>query len=797
MTKLSHIIRTMLIVTLGAAVPSTLVFGTDSPSFETDIVPLLKRHCHSCHGREVQESGLRLDVKPSAFAGGDGGPAIVPGKSGESELIRRIRSENPDEFMPPKGARLTSREIALLVRWIDSGASWPDHSQESIDPHDGRFNHWAWAPPQKVQAPAVQNHEWVHNDVDRFILAKIEKAGQHPAPQADKRTLLRRVTFDLTGLPPTPEETRAYLEDASADAWEEVVDRLLSSPAYGERWGRHWMDLVRYADTAGDNADYPVPEARRYRDYIIDSFNADKPYDQFVVEQLAGDILAKQAPTERYAEQIIATGYLAAPRRYATAPYELMHLTIEDAIETTGRTFLGLTMRCARCHDHKFDPMTMEDYYGIYGIFASTRFPYAGSEEFQSKKIPRKHFVSLLPDPVMDERMRQYQAEIEVLEPAVAEKEQDLEAAKDREDVQRRLKEELGILKRELLGRVKRGTPADLPVAYAVTEDKPVNQAIHKRGEPTNLGEVVARRAPRFFAGDAPLDIRKDGSGRLEFARWLARPENPLTARVMVNRIWQFHFGEGIVRTPSNFGVLGATPTHPELLDFLADYFVEQGWSIKAMHRLILTSATWKQTSLVSTSDPHLLNRHNRMRLDAESIRDAMLFVAGNLDRGRPAEHPFPEVSEWNWTQHNPFKAVYESKHRSVYLMRQRIQRHPFLSLFDAPDANVSTDVRTSATVPQQALFLMNNPFVREQAAAFSRRLASMAEEDAPRIGLAYEMAWCRQARPEEIERTIAYLAEYSTAAEKTGLSPAEARSEAWTSMGRILLTANEFFFLD
>lgn len=770
--------------------------GEETPNFESQVRPLLRKHCHSCHGKEVRESGLRLDEKQSALRGGDGGPVIVSGQSAASELIRRVTSEDPDLFMPPKGARLTREEVALLSRWIDAGATWPDH--EEVDPHaDARRDHWAWTTRKAVQVPSPADSSWVRNDIDRFILDRIAKSGGIPSPEADKRTLLRRVTFDLVGLPPTPEETRAYLDDESPDSFEKVVERLLDSPRYGERWGRHWMDLVRYADTAGDNADYPIPEARLYRDYIIDAFNADKPYDQFVREQLAGDILARTSTSEHPGEQIVATGFLALARRYATAPYEMMHLTIEDAIETSGRTFLGLTMRCARCHDHKFDPMTMEDYYGLYGVFASTRFPYAGSEEFQSKRIPRMNFVSLDSDEQTAARIQRHQEEIQALEQAVADKEQDLNASKDREVENQRIQGELGLLKRELARRVKRGFPADLPVAYAVADDKPVNQAVQKRGEPDNLGDVVPRRAPRFFAGDAPLDIAKEGSGRLEFAHWLTKPDNPLTARVMVNRIWQYHFGEGIVRTPSNFGMLGAPPTHPELLDYLANHFVEQGWSVKAMHRLILNSATWRQASASAGSQPPLWDHHARRRLDAESIRDAMLFIAGNLDLQRPGEHPFPEFDKWNWTQHNPFKDVHESRHRSVFLMRQRIQRHPFLSLFDAPDANVTTDVRTSATVPQQVLFLLNNPFAQEQAASFAGRVLSLADNDPARIALAHELAWCREARPEEIERTLDYLDKYTDAAKGTGLASEAARSEAWISLARVLLAANEFFYVD
>jgi hypothetical protein len=345
--------------------------------------------------------------------------------------------------------------------------------------------------------PTVKQSSWPRSPIDRFILAKLEERGLQPAPPASRRTLIRRATFDLTGLPPTPAEVRAFLDDPSPDAFGKVVERLLASPRYGERWGRHWMDVVRYADTAGDNADYPVPEAHLYRDYIIDSFNADKPYDQFVRERLAGDILAQEAPPERYAERVVATGFLALSRRYATAPFEFMHLTIEDAIETTGRAFLGMTLRCARCHDHKYDPVTKEDYYALYGVFASTRFPYAGSEEFQSKNSPRSGFVPLLPAAEAAQPVEENRRSVETLRAELARLEKSAEAAKTNADLKKTIEAQLKPVRAELKRREKFGSPPDLAVAYAVAEDKPVNESVHIRGEPAERGAIVPRHAPR------------------------------------------------------------------------------------------------------------------------------------------------------------------------------------------------------------------------------------------------------------------------------------------------------------
>ena len=699
-------------------------------------------------------------------------------------------------------------------------------------------SHWAFQRVMPQKPPAVQNVGWARTDVDRFILAKLEAAGTVPGPSADRRTLLRRATYDLIGLPPTPEELEAFVADPSAEAFNRAIERLLASPRYGERWGRHWMDVVRYADTAGDNADYPVPEARLYRDYIIDSFNADKPYDQFAREQLAGDILAKQGPADGYAERVTATGFLALSRRYATAPFEFNHLILEDAIETTGRAFLGMTFRCARCHDHKFDPVTREDYYALYGLFESTQFPYAGSEEFHSKKFPRSGFQPLVPPKQHEPLIKAHEIRLASLEAAIKQHENERTAEKPAigsvtNAATRSIDDKLKTLNRELAELKKPGGPAGLPVAYAVAEGKPIDSRLQSRGEPNELGVPVRRRAPKFLSGEESLDIPDGASGRLQFSEWLTRPENPLTARVMANRIWQHHFGRGLVATPSNFGLRGDPPTHPELLDYLSSRFIESGWSVKAMHRLIMRSSTYQQGSVISgqslvisgqssvisgqgsgvgkerrvaalTTDlltTDLLttdySRFPRRRLSAEEIRDAMLFIAGTLDLRRPGLHPFPKVSEWKWTQHNPFKELYDSNHRSVYLMIQRLQRQPYLSLFDAPDANVSTDVRTDSTVPLQALYLMNNVFVQDQASAFAGRVMNTASSDEDRVKFACATAWSREPNRKELARAHEFLSQCREELRRTEATAEHAEQKAWSSYARVLLTANEFFYLD
>jgi hypothetical protein len=742
--------------------------------FELKVRPVLAGTCFRCHGGDKVSHGLRVDSRAALLRGGKAGPAVIPGEPDRSLLIRAVRRADGAPHMPP-ARPLPAQQVADLATWVKQGAFWP--ARTGADWKVKATSHWAFVPVRPVQPPPDPTG-WSANPIDRFIRARQVREGLRPAPPADRRTLLRRVYFDLVGLPPSPDAVTAFLAEDSPDAFLRVVDRLLASPQYGERWGRHWLDVARYADTAGDNADYPVPEAYRYRDYVIDAFNTDKPYDEFVREQIAGDILARRGPRAKYAERVIATGFLALSRRYATGPYELWPLTLEDTIDTTGRAFLGMTLRCARCHDHKFDPVTQAEYYGLYGIFASTQFPWAGAEELASKQLPREHFVPLLPSDEAAPRLAAYHREIARLKPVA------------------RLHDQL----RNLL---RPGLPPDLPGAYAVTEGKPVNVPIQLQGDVERPGPVVPRHLPIFLGRDPASRIPADRSGRLQLARWLTRADNPLTARVMVNRIWEHHFGKGIVGTPSNFGTRGEPPTHPELLDWLAARFIESGWSVKAMHRLILSSKTYQLSGAADTDDAardpgnRWYWRHDRRRLDAEAIRDALLTVGGGLDLARPGPHPFPPIERWGWTQHNPFKEVYPSRHRSVYLMTQRFQRHPFLALFDGPDTNTTTDRRPTSTVPQQALFLMNNPFVTEQARGFARRLLVAAPEQSRQIELAHTWAWSRPPRPSEQELGRRYLDTYYRELARVGVTGAEAELEAWTSYCRVLLCANEFVYLD
>lgn len=721
---------------------------------------------------------------------------------------------------------------ALLAVWITIGA--PASEPATAKPH------WAFEPVRRITPPA-DTEGWSMNATDRFVAAKLREQGLKPVGVADKRTLVRRAYFDLIGLPPSPEQVDAFVTDRSLNAYPKLIDQLLASPHYGERWGRHWMDVVRYADTAGDNADYPVPEIQRYRDYIIDAFNTDKPYDQFVREQLAGDILAKQGPPDQYAERVVATGFIALSRRYATAPFELWHLTVEDTIETMGRAFMGLTLRCARCHDHKYDPVTKDDYYGLYGFFESTQYPYAGSEELLTKTFARSGFVPLASSPDMEARIKAHKQEVEKLQTEIKKVEQDDPLAKriadlktqidaktkevqdlesrsqsvgeakaqlaslqqQRDQTNKQLQEKLKPLRTEFNKLQRPGLPPRIPMAYAVCDGKPVESALQVRGNPEDKGPTIKRRPPEFLARGFAFDIPQGSSGRLELAQWLTSPGNPLTARVMVNRIWQHHFGKGLVGTPSNFGLRGDEPTHPELLDYLADRFIKSGWSIKSMHRLMMTSRTYQLVSshaeASATKDPanKWYWRFDRRRLDAESLRDAMLAVAGNLDFRQAGPHPFPPIETWTFTQHNPFKAVYETNHRSVYLMTQRIIRHPYLALFDGPDPNMTSDVRTESTVAPQALFMMNHKFVQDQAAAFAKRLMAISSSEEVRIELACQLAWSRPARSEDFQRGTSFIHHYQRELAQLGTDRESCDLEAWTGYARVVFSANEFIYLD
>ena len=800
--------------------------------FEKEVRPLLASRCYECHGPgDKIKGGLRLTSRAAILAGGETGPAAEPGKPAASLLIEAVKYQGLE--MPPK-AKLPAEDINRLARWVELGLPWPagdtaDAPVRSADIDftisDAQRNHWSFQSLRQVPPPAVQNAAWPAGNIDRFILAGLESRGLAPNGPASKPALLRRASFDLIGLPPTPAETEAFLADQSPQAFEKVIDRLLTSPHYGERWGRHWLDVVRYADTAGETADYPVPQGYKYRNYVIDSFNRDKPYDEFVREQIAGDLLAAEGPAEKYAERVTATGFVAISRRFGFDPENYQHLTIADTIDTVGRSVLGLSIGCARCHDHKYDPLSMRDYYALYGIFASTRYAFPGSEE---KKTPRD-FVPLLPPaqakPLadaqqaelarldaemkrLDEEQKTINARVTELaaaskpaegataEPVPAERQAQLDAAKAQLAQCQQAQAAQKAARDALAAR------GPYEIAYAVVEGTPANARIQKRGEPTRLGDEAPRRFLEILGGDA-LPAENSGSGRRQLADWLTAPGNPLTPRVIANRLWHYHFGQGLVATTSDFGLRGRRPTHPELLDYLAGRLMAEGWSLKSLHKEIMLSRAYQMSSAPSDRGSEIdpgnesIWRFDSGRLDAESIRDAILAISGGLDTTVGGPHPFPPANTWGFTQHAPFKAVYDSRQRSVYLMTQRIQRHPFLALFDGADPNVSTSERSSTTTPTQALFMMNDPFVHEQSMLIAKRLLGERGDDAGRLQLLYELAYARAPREPESQAGVEFLARYASGLQTAGVPGDQQTALAWAALARVIVTSNEFLYLD
>jgi mono/diheme cytochrome c family protein len=759
--------------------------------FENQVRPLLVKACAECHGPTRQRASLRLDSREAVLRGGDSGPAAVPGKPRESLIVQAVGDHGP-VHMPPKG-KLKDEQVAVLTRWVEMGVPFPAGSTtvavraSGITDADRKF--WSFQPIRDPAVPVVHDSAWPATDIDRFILAKLEAKGIKPAALADKRTLIRRATYDLTGLPPTAEEIQSFLHDDSPGAFALVVERLLASPAYGERWGRHWLDVVRYADTAGETADYPAPLAYRYRNRVIDAFNADLPYDVFIREQIAGDLLARNGPREKYAERVTSTGFIAISRRFGYDPENYQHLTIQDTIDTTGQAILGLTLGCARCHDHKFDPVTRADYYALYGIFDSTRYAFPGSEQHQRPY----DLVPLIPPSQSEPLEQRHKSALSALTNEVKQLEADLKAKEPR-TIDKPLAE-----RRTQLGELQKKQLYE--VAYGVRDGKPHDVRIHKRGEPADLGELAPRRFLEILGGDGLLEDA--GSGRLELADWLTRPENPLTARVIVNRVWQYHFGVGIVATANDFGARGRPPSHPELLDYLASRFRDEGWSIKNLHRRIMLSRVYQLSSQVEESaaalDPEnqLFGRARRQRLDAEELRDTLLMLSGRLDRTPGGPHPFPPQDSWHYSQHSPFAAVYPSNHRSVYLMSQRLRRHPFLALFDGADTNASTPQRTLTTVPTQALFLMNDPFVHEQSVGFASRMLAAKPGETERVTLAFQMAVGRPPTSAEVSETTEFLDRYRRQLQNEKSNAESAEMLTWAALARTLFARNEFAFVD
>ena len=794
---------------------SAEVAARESVDFVRDVQPILQQHCVKCHGPEEQNGGMRYDDKAGAFAQGDSrGRAIVPREPDKSRLLKRITSTHKKEQMPPKGERLNADEVETLKTWIAAGAAWPDNVV-ATKPEKPGSEHWSFQPIKTPAPPAVKDMAWAFNPLDRFIQAQREAAGLTPSPDADPVALIRRATYDLTGLPPTPAETKDFVAATQKPggtpvAFAALVDRLLQSPRYGERWGRHWMDWVRYADTAGDNSDYPIPQAYLYRNYIIQSFNADVPYNRFITEQLAGDLLPAKTQKEKN-RQTIATGYLGMARRFGSLVERYpWHLTIEDTLDNMGRTMMGLTLSCARCHDHKFDPISTRDYYGLYGIFASTRYPFPGIELFKTQR----DFVPLIPKEDAAKAMKPYQAKTDQLTRelerllALCEKKSLENAALEGGrslDEQREAKGDLDhmLVKAREAGEALANhlkTTAVIPTAYAVQDAKPVNARIQIKGEPDHLGAEVPRHFLEILGGQSLPKKAESGSGRLELAKWITDEKNPLTARVIVNRIWQRHFGTGLVASTSDFGLRGEKPTHPELLDWLAREFMRSGWSMKHLHRLIMTSRTYQLSSQDTddnvASDPgnRLYWKFNRQRLDAESLRDTLLFVSGGLDTTPQSKpYPIPSSKEWDYTQHHPFKDDYPSSKRSVYLMTKRLTAKSYFQTFDGADPNVCTSSRDSSVTALQALYFVNDKFLHEQAERLARQLVKQSPDDGQRLNRAFAAIFSRPPAEDESTMLLGHLQEIR----QRLAGGKDDDPQAWASVIRSLFRLNEFMYLD
>ena len=770
--------------------------------FEKKIRPLLIENCINCHSAENGgKGGLRVDDRNGLVDGGGRGASIVPGNPEASLLINAVKHQNGLE-MPPK-KQLTDEQIADLERWILDGAAWPaeevpeDLGKPKPEYDKLRKEHWAWQPLSPQTPPQVANEAFVANDIDRFILAKLTEAGLQPGPDADKSSLIRRVTFDLTGLPPTPDEIAKFVDDTSADAFEKVVDRLLKSPAFGERWGRHWLDVARYGESTGSARNIPFPHAWRYRDYVIDSFTSDKPYNQFIREQIAGDLLPANSPSEK-ADQLVATGFLAIGVKDVNQRFKVRFTmdNIDEQIDTVSRSVLGLTVSCARCHDHKFDPIPTVDYYAMAGIFHSSELLAGvrskmggGGLDYYDSAMLLNVGVDAKPDPNAAQKIEELtkvfneaKAEIE----AIRGKPEGLALAPNGRPKQQLVRQKMNKAQNDLLALTDPAMTGK--VAYGVREAKKIaDTEVRIRGEAEKLGPTVPRGFVSVVAFPEQPKVNPTQSGRLELAQWLTSDRNALAQRVAVNRIWQHLFQRGIVSTVDNFGVTGDRPSHPELLDYLSAQFAQQGWSVKKLVKTIVLSHTYRLSAdSVPTNfavDPanRLVWRHAPRRLDAEEIRDATLAASGKLNLVRPegsAAKNFKVIEirnngpEARGLSDHASAAVY----RSLYLPLVRGVTPRSLEVFDFAEQGMVTGQRDATTVPTQSLYMLNDPFVRRQALAFAERIVQNADlNDYDRVHLAYRLAFGRSASPAELDQANGYLASVEAAVREAAVVAAAA----------------------
>jgi hypothetical protein len=889
---------TLFLATATQALCAVQTGGDGSDFFEKQVRPILVERCYECHSAETKtKGGLLLDTREGTLKGGDSGAVLSTGEPDKSLLIEAVRYKNHDLQMPPK-KRLSDAEIRTLETWVKMGAPDPRTGPGAakagrfIDVKEGR-KFWSFAPLSRSQPPAVPGTE---TPIDAFVQAKLREQRLPSAPPADKRTLLRRATFDLTGLPPSPQEMEVFVADTSPEAFQRVVETLLASPQYGERWGRHWLDVVRYADSNGMDENVAFGHAWRYRDYVVRAFNEDKPFNEFLVEQIAGDLLP------RGEDSVVATGFLALGARVLAEPdvQKLEMDIIDEQIDTLGKAFLGMTLGCVRCHDHKFDPISQDDYYGLAAIFRSTRSlsqEKMGAIKFwyeHSLATPAQRETKRKTDEVLKEKQAQVAAFLSKARSEVKRKTETLAAdylaaasqlsadaqltdateaakpcglraeillscrkhlegqrghplfrewwalypkrdpqavrghyaplfaealetkagtvfaalsdpkgflalpVKDAEVLDPSSLESLAALRKDI-AQIEAGRP-ELPAAMGVGEGRILQTLpIHIRGSHLTLGRPVERGFPEVLRTSFSNPILPEKqSGRLELARWLASGENPLTARVLVNRVWRWHFGQGIVSTTDNFGTMGARPSHPELLDWLARRFVESGWSIKDLHRQIMLSAVYQQSSNLpafpaNKEDPRLVDPENKLlwrahiqRLEAEQIRDAMLATSEWLSPEMGGKTIPLRNREFVFNHTSKDATTYESRRRTLYLPIIRNHLYDMLEQFDYPDPTMPTGSRNSTVIAPQALLMMNAPIVLEASKRLAQRLARLSSPE-DRVDQAYSLLYGRPPQPEELREALRCVEAFMQT---------EKPARAWALLCHALYAANEFVYL-
>ena len=799
--------------------------------FESKIRPLLLHRCVECHGESEPEGELNLTSKTGLNRGGTLGPVVVPGKPKESLLISAI---NHDEFlkMPPK-EKLPTSELVLLSKWVSMGAPWPaanskantseplrkdasdtESKLEQVEFTEEQKSFWAYQPLQRPKPPNVHDADWSRSPIDAFVSEKLQAHGLEPAKPASKRDLIRRATYDLIGLPPTEDEIVSFLADESMNAFSTIVDRLLASPRYGEKWARHWLDVARFADSNGLDENIAYANAFRYRDYVISSFNQDKPYDRFVQEQIAGDLLESDqdhgsVQADSY-DRFAATGFLAIGAKMLAEddPLKMQMDIIDEQVSTVCQAFMGMTIGCARCHDHKYDPIPTADYYALAGIFKSTK-------TMENHKVVARWFERPLASPMEIEVMRKIDIEIDTVNASIAKLNEECRArhspplADSKSDIKSLYSEpeKLQFAGFEAALAEIKGRRPNPPMAMGVTEAQPEDLKIHLRGSHLVFGKLAKRRFPQILTSTNAVPIRDTASGRLELAQWMTSPDHPLTSRVFVNRVWHWHFKRGIVSSVDNFGLLGQKPTHPELLDWLANHFVDNNWSIKHLHRTIMLSQTYQMGSQylarATEIDPENEYRwqFQRRRLTGEEIRDSIVEVGAGLDTSMYGT--LMKVKNHTYVNSTGAGEVldYANARRSIYLPVIRSGMFEVLQTLDFPDSAMSSGERQTSTAAPQALLMMNSDLVHEQTQAIAKQLVNTSMDDGQRISYAYRRVLKRTPNTDEMGAAMAFLdnvRSYLVKSVKGEISTAqESEILYWQGLCRVLISSNEFSYVE